>query len=187
MLNKDKRFQKTEYLIKKTFFDMVKNNEKITVSNIAKKSNIDRKTFYLHYSSIEDLYKTFTEDAEKLLIEELEALDFEHSKDHVKTFIQAYRKIFIAHKDILYAINNNKNFLDSYNYSFSLIQPYLNINKSQKDIDHETIYNVFAFDGLLKFQQRYIRGEFNLTLDEYFNECEKICKTIASLYAKRKK
>ena len=119
MLNKDKRFQKTEFLIKKTFFDMIKNNEKITVSNIAKKSNIDRKTFYLHYSTIEDLYKTFTEDAEKLLIEELEALDYHHSKNHVKTFIQAYRKIFISHKDILYAINYNKNFLEYSNLTFS--------------------------------------------------------------------
>lgn len=185
MLNKDKRFQKTEFLIKKTFFDMIKNNEKITVSNIAKKSNIDRKTFYLHYSTIEDLYKTFTEDAEKLLIEELEALDYHHSKNHVKTFIQAYRKIFISHKDILYAINFNKNFLEYTNLTFSLTQTYLNKNKKQKDIDRETIYNVFAFDGLMKFQQRFIQGELKLSLDEYFNECEKICKTIASLYAKK--
>ena len=187
MLNKDKRFQKTEYLIKKTFFDMVKNNEKITVSNVAKKSNIDRKTFYLHYPSIESLYESFIKDAELLMIEELDKLDYIHSKDHIKTYMQAYKKIFISHKDIYYAINANKNFLEYQNNSSSLLSSYLNKEKNQKDIDHETYYNIFVSDGFSRFQQRFIQGELNLTIDEYFEEIEKIFRSFATLYAKRSK
>ena len=125
-LEKDKRFEKTEYLIKSTFFEMVKSNKKITISEIAKKANIDRKTFYLHYESIESLYKVFMKDAESSLIEELDRLDFFNSKDSIKTFVQAYRTIFISYKDLFYAINNNKQFIEYIEFSKTSMMPYLN-------------------------------------------------------------
>lgn len=186
---KDKRYEKTEYLIKSTFFEMIKKGEKITVSEIAKRANIDRKTFYLHYDTTESLFNEFMKDAEKLLIEELDRLDFDNSKDTIKTFVSAYRKIFISHKDLFYATNNNKQFLEYIEFSNSELMPYLNKylnkNKKREDLEKETIYNKFFADGLLKFQQRFISGELNLSLDEYFNEIEKISRTFAGLYAKR--
>lgn len=189
MANKDKRFEKTEYLIKSTFFDMVKNNKKITVSEIAKKANIDRKTFYLHYDTVESLYGTFIEDAAKSLIEELDRLDFYHSKDSIKTFVQAYRKIFISYKDLFYAINNNKQFIEYIEFNNKTLTPYLNEylnkNKNKKYAKKESLYDQFFYDGVIRFQQRFIQGELNLTLDEYFIEIEKIARTFAGLYSKR--
>lgn len=189
MSNKDKRFEKTEYLIKSTFFEMVKNNKKITISEIAKKANIDRKTFYLHYGSIESLYKVFMKDAESSLIEELERLDFFNSKDTIKTFVKAYRTIFISYKDLFYAINSNKQFIDYIEFGNTSMFPYLNKylskNKKQENLKKELIYDQFFMDGLIKFQQRFIHGEFDFTLDEYFSAIEKIARTYAGLYSKR--
>lgn len=189
MGNKDKRFEKTEYLIKSTFFEMVKNNKKITVSEIAKKANIDRKTFYLHYETIESLYGVFMKDAETSLIEELERLGFYHSKDSIKTFVQAYRTIFISFKDFFYAINNNKQFIEYIEFNNTSLMPYLNKylsrNKKEEVVKKESVYDQFFVDGLIRFQQRFIRGELNFTLDEYFAEIEKIAKTFAGLYTKR--
>lgn len=189
MGNKDKRFEKTEYLIKSTFFEMVKNNKKITVSEIAKKANIDRKTFYLHYETVESLYRVFMSDAENLLIEELERLDFYQSGDTIKTFVQAYRKVFISFRDLFYAINNNSQFIDYIEFNNTELMPYLtkylSRNKNKKELEKEALYDRFFFDGLVKFQQRFIRGELKLTLDEYFLEIEKIARTFAGLYSKR--
>lgn len=186
---KDKRYEKTEFLIKKTFFELVKNNEKISVSQIAKKANIDRKTFYLHYETVESLYGIFMKDAENQLIEELDRLDFYHSKDSIKTFVQAYRTVFISYRDLFYAINNNKKFIDYIEFNNKELMPYLNEYlsryKSKKDLEKESMYDRFFFDGLIKFQQRFIRGELDLTLDEYFVEIEKIAKTFSGLYSKR--
>ena len=186
---KDKRFEKTEYLIKSTFFDMVKNNKKITISEIAKRANIDRKTFYLHYESVESLYKVFMKDAESSLIEELDRLDFFNSKDSIKTFVQAYRTIFISYKDLFYAINKNKQFNEYIEFGKTSMMPYLNKylsrNKKQEYLKKEIIYDQFFADGLIKFQQRFINGEFDFTLDQYFVEIEKIAKTFAGLYSKR--
>ena len=58
----DRRVIRTRRAIMNAFDRLVLNNplDKITVSAIAREAGIDRKTFYLHYSSIDDLttYKT---------------------------------------------------------------------------------------------------------------------------------
>lgn len=53
----DRRVIKTRKAIMEAFNRLVSRNsmEKITVSAIAREADIDRKTFYLHYSSIDDL------------------------------------------------------------------------------------------------------------------------------------
>lgn len=53
----DRRIIKTQNIIQSTFLDMLIKNgfDKITVKEIAEKSNISRKTFYLHYIDKYDL------------------------------------------------------------------------------------------------------------------------------------
>lgn len=56
----DKRVVRTRAAISKAFSRLLDNMpySKITVSAIAREANINRKTFYLHYSSVDDLLKT---------------------------------------------------------------------------------------------------------------------------------
>ena len=65
------------------------------------------------------------------------------------------------------------------------LNKYLSRNKKQEYLKKEIIYDQFFMDGLIKFQQRFINGEFDFTLDQYFIEIEKIAKTFAGLYSKR--
>lgn len=53
----DPRVVRTRKLISDAFLDLLDNNSlnKITVSAISAKAGINRKTFYLHFSSVEDL------------------------------------------------------------------------------------------------------------------------------------
>lgn len=164
---------------------MLKGKKKITVSEISKKANIDRKTFYLHYDSIQALYKTFELDAEKMLIEELENLDFDNSKDHIKTFFKAYRKILISYQDILSGVIFNSEFNSISDIKNSELFKYVNKNKNKEDIQEEQIYNEFIYDGLTCFQKRFLNGELKLTIDEYIDKCIEISKTFAKLYKKR--
>lgn len=56
----DRRITKTKNAIEKAFFQLiVKKGTKITVSEIARIADIDRKTFYLHYNSVDDIMKEF--------------------------------------------------------------------------------------------------------------------------------
>ena len=53
----DLRFVKNENLIRKTFREMMKENEyaKISIKVLTEKAQINRKTFYLHYPSLDHL------------------------------------------------------------------------------------------------------------------------------------
>ncbi len=54
----DRRTRRTVRAIKQAFFELAseKGIEKVTVSDIAERADINRKTFYHHYSSIEALF-----------------------------------------------------------------------------------------------------------------------------------
>ncbi len=54
---KDRRILKTQTTIQQAFIDLFeeKNYSDITVKDLAEKADISRKTFYLHYTSLDDL------------------------------------------------------------------------------------------------------------------------------------
>ena len=56
----DRRIIKTRAAIQSAYYSLLsEKNEKMTVSEIARRANIDRKTFYLHYASVEDIPREF--------------------------------------------------------------------------------------------------------------------------------
>ncbi len=57
----DKRVEKTREAIAGAYFALQeeKAGNRITISDIARKANIDRKTFYLHYDTVEDIVKDY--------------------------------------------------------------------------------------------------------------------------------
>lgn len=76
----DRRVVRTRKAIMDAFDRLIveKGFDKITVSAIAREANIDRKTFYLHYSSIEELAKRKTEQ----YLESILAAMKEHGATH---------------------------------------------------------------------------------------------------------
>ncbi len=74
----DKRIQKTRNAIREAYFSLLlqKKNAHITITEIAKTANIDRKTFYLHYDSVTDVSREFCEEKIQDLLFELKKDDF---------------------------------------------------------------------------------------------------------------
>lgn len=66
----DRRHARTERRIREAFTELVmeKNVDKITIKELAERADIDRKTFYLHYSSVWDVL-------EEIQVEILEQVD----------------------------------------------------------------------------------------------------------------
>ena len=58
---KDRRITKTRKSIQNAYLNLLrqKGTEKITISDIAREADIDRKTFYLHYDSTEDIIREY--------------------------------------------------------------------------------------------------------------------------------
>lgn len=55
--NVDRRIVKTREAIQKAYMELVieKGSSRINISELARRANIDRKTFYLHYASPDDV------------------------------------------------------------------------------------------------------------------------------------
>ncbi len=74
----DRRQQKTKAAIQNAYFSLVaeKNTVRVTVADIARRANIDRKTFYLHYETVEDIIREFSADRVRELLLVLERDEF---------------------------------------------------------------------------------------------------------------
>lgn len=70
----DRRVIKTRNAIKETFKEMVMEMDasKITVRELADRAQIHRKTFYLHYTSIEALYEDILQEIAEQYFEEID-------------------------------------------------------------------------------------------------------------------
>ncbi len=82
MSNKiDLRILKTEEAIKKTFKDMLLEMpyEKLSIKELCERAKINRKTFYLHYNSIDDVLDEFQEEQSCEYFERIKG--FDHIKD----------------------------------------------------------------------------------------------------------
>lgn len=68
--NNDLRVIKTKTHIKEVFWELIEkyDYEKVTVTEIAEKAMINRKTFYLHYETKDALLDEFIQDALKILL-----------------------------------------------------------------------------------------------------------------------
>lgn len=128
----------TEDLIKKEFMNLLdkKTLNKITVTELAKKCDIERKTFYYHYENLEQLIKEIFESELDVVIEEFnENLSWEDSFILAATFILENKRS-IRH---IYFSDYKAN-VEKYVYSMAgeVISKYVNhISKETraKDID----------------------------------------------------
>lgn len=101
----DRRTLKTKRALKKTFIELLdqKPIDKITVAELAEKSDIGRGTFYIHYQDVYDLYDTIVSDTLSDLIQIFDATYPPHGSDNfhdlseqLVTYIVERKQIFIA-------------------------------------------------------------------------------------------
>lgn len=96
MTRTDRRVLRTRKAIMDAFSDLIAEQsiEKVSISALARKANIDRKTFYLHYSSINDLVNSFIrQHLERLLVVIKEHAD-ESPVDQLHPLLQEANALF---------------------------------------------------------------------------------------------
>lgn len=75
----DRRVARTDQAIKDAYFSLIRERgtTRITISEVARRADIDRKTFYLHYDSLKDVLDEYIEER----ISHIEALGNTSKKD----------------------------------------------------------------------------------------------------------
>ena len=73
----DRRFRKNKKIIRRAFIDLIieKGYDKLTISEIAQRADINRMTFYSHYDTIEDIFHEFVDDMEAEIVDAISKED----------------------------------------------------------------------------------------------------------------
>lgn len=93
--NIDLRVRKTREAIKNAFKEMIceMTAEKITVKELSDRARIHRKTFYLHYTSIEALYQDIMSEIADGYYAEIEKIPLPYSHEQInRVFFEYYAK-----------------------------------------------------------------------------------------------
>lgn len=166
----DKRVLKTKKNINDALLLLIekKASNKITVSEIAEIAQIERKTFYLHYSCIEDVYN----DIEKHISDELEA----EANKYISEPNYQFKNIYYNLNTV---INNNIQFFksiaknDSYSFLLHSFENVLSniIYKIGREIIHVKSRNLihyanFYAAGIVKLYTNWLKDETKLSMDE---------------------
>ena len=172
--------RKTRALIKKAFAEIInekKSLSKVTVTEIVKRADITRSTFYTHYDDIYDVAKDYQMETIQLLISDDLVL---HSKEEIEKYFD----------DIIGCLKKNEN---TYKMLLAADESLYFLQK-MSDIAVEKLYNVlhkiypnnkrlrltisFFMDGIMDELVKYFRNKSDYTLDELLLAAKDIFREI---------
>lgn len=92
----DLRIQRTKKNIRQVFEEMIceMDYEKITIKELTERAGINRKTFYLHYDSIDDLLRELQNEMARDFIKRTEGLERPRDMDKIT------REFFLTHEEL---------------------------------------------------------------------------------------
>lgn len=99
----DRRVTRTKAALTRALFELLgeKEFQKISVTELAQRADVDRKTFYLHYRSVEEILEEFYESAIQRFQEELKREEAHGEEVDMARFFRALNSI-MAEKMSLY-------------------------------------------------------------------------------------
>lgn len=167
----DRRIEKTKTAIREAYFSLLEKNQsnKVTIAEIARQANIDRKTFYLHYTGPEDIIREF---AQEKIDETIEYLKESYVKDQptdVRILFNILNQILEENIDFFRFIALNP----KYDYFFDQLKELfvsILINDYRKFFDFSDIdfrlYADYFVSGILSVYMRWIREKLPLSPED---------------------
>lgn len=171
MIKKDRRIGKTQKSIHDAIINLIgeKDISQITVKELAERANINRKTFYMHYTSIEDIFdKIENEFIEKFLLI-LDKYDFFQAKfdeysfftslnDLINEDFDFYQKLICANSYHLFFIKVKKILKDT------IIERFHKKSSINKEVS--SLYAEFVSSGIMSMYIEWFNVNSNLSLED---------------------
>ena len=167
----DRRFLKTEKAIREAYFSLLLSGEaKISVAEIARKADIDRKTFYLHYRSADDIVVAYARETLSELLNMLKKRGFYSEPYDLAVLFECLNEMMMKDVDLYRKLSRDHN----YDFFWETIRAIVNESVSDlylRDLDHRNskeiqTYIDFYTSGILAVYRRWLETEDGLSLDE---------------------
>ena len=180
--NLNRSSQKTKTIIKNTFAELIKENHelnKITVSELVKRADINRGTFYNHYDSIYDVAEELEAEIINVLFENTQKLN---SLDDIFNYLDEVINYLKKNEDmyrLLLASNEPQVFLRKLNHSI-LDKMYSAIKNNPNFKNSASLKFEIAFftAGIVSEVLNYFTGRSEYSLDEICENTKGIFKIL---------
>jgi Transcriptional regulator len=163
----DRRIQKTKDGIHCAFIQLIqtKDYNSITITELAALANIDRKTFYLHYGSIDDVLKEFGAEATKkvhILLQNTQPFE-------IKKFFQGLNKIMLEDINLYRHISTETSYAFFLTQCKDILKSSLIDSFYQKsDLSKEKfdVYAAYISSGIIGIYTNWLSTNSNMSLEE---------------------
>lgn len=180
----DRRIKYTKKIIKETLISLLKEKKinKITVSEICSKADINRATFYRYYLDVYDLLDKIKDEFVSQLLE----VSNNNNEDTVSSFSKNLLYVFLQNKNLVKVLFNNKNDLYFLNEILEVIfNKFKNKWKNNNLTDEEIKYaSIFIFNGSLGVINYWVQNNFEKDIDEICSIIENLSYNGISIYKK---
>ena len=172
----DRRVTRTRKAIRQAYFDLLlkKGDEKITVADIAREADIDRKTFYLHYSSTDEIIREFAITKTQEMLRRLTLKYFFTRSFDRKIFAAEAAGILSENLEFarVLAKNSDMHFFWKQLEDSAVADLVGSYSRHSKVPEQDIIIRVSYFvAGASNVAQRWLRDEIDCTLEEL---CDKV-------------
>jgi len=167
----DIRVKKTKRNIRNSFIDLImkKDISKITVKELSEKAEINRKTFYIYYTSVYDVMEEFENEIIEKLLFILIKYDYFNSSSNINSLFSALNDIinedYTFYKRIIYTssypflVNKVKEFfkntiIKQYGTNIAIDKPVL------------SLYAEYISSGVIAMYIEWFQEKMPLSLDE---------------------
>lgn len=158
--------RKTRKIIKQVFAELIaekKDLSNITVTELAKRADITRSSFYTHYDSVYDVAQDLQNETLDLLSVSLEKIsnleDINNFFDEIITYLKGNEKIY----SLILSSNDPLFFTSRLNILLNKEVTNVLINTKHEDL---ILKATFFSDGCMDLIVKYFRKEISFSLDE---------------------
>lgn len=172
MRNMDRRVKKTKASILKAFKTLVleKDYSEITVKEITERADTARRTFYMHYNSIDDILNELHNELADKVITLLEGKEF------LKQSPQDFKELFYGINELMnenYELYKRIASANSYTFFVDTLKELLcktiaNTMKKQLSLNENSVIacSEYLASGIMALYISWLRSDFCMTLEE---------------------
>ncbi len=167
----DRRIERTKNAIQDAYFALLLSGKpgRITISEVARRANIDRKTFYLHYESLEDILREFARERVEEIITKARQEDLNHLSKSVPSIFEMLNKLVEDNLPFFRFIARHK----EYDFFFDRIKDML-VNEIVTNYqtcfgypeEELSVYAEFYIAGIISVYTKWIRENQTIPKDK---------------------
>ncbi|BCZ45450.1 TetR/AcrR family transcriptional regulator [Clostridium gelidum] len=176
---KDRRIEKTQKSIRDALITLLaeKDASKITIKELAETANINRKTFYMHYSSIDDIFDKIANEAIEKFLLILDKCDFFYEQFDAYTFFTTLNNVLNEDFDFYQKLVHT----NSHNFLLIKVKRILKdsiIEKLHKKLTtNEEVLNLYAefiASGIISMYVEWLDINSTLSFEDFANAASNI-------------